>query len=180
MHIVTMHPYRPFFLLFALILDLTSAQQYAGDYINNSLPFVPGAEVTYWKIHNGSYSNLTLINHVDHGSNGERLISSKIKRATIIIHGLNRETLALTCLTELSALAKVPNSDINTDSVAIVAPYFPNGDDKWTTGYPWVNGLKPAQGSITNCLVWSGSQWSAGGANQYPWTSSKNISSYTS
>lgn len=58
-----------------------------------------------------------------------------------------------------------------------MAPYFPNGDDK-NYGYPWINGLKPGQGSITNCLVWSGSQWSAGGINQYPYKNSVT-SSYT-
>ena len=58
-----------------------------------------------------------------------------------------------------------------------MAPYFPNGDDK-NTGYPWTSGLSPGRGSTSNCLVWSGSQWSAGGTNQYPYTST-NTSSYT-
>lgn len=75
----------------------------------------------------------------------------------------------------LSALALSKDPDINFDSVAIMAPYFPNGDDK-TIGYPWTAGLKPGRGSTSNALVWSGSQWSGGGNNQYPYTSTTTSS----
>lgn len=96
----------------------------------------------------------------------------------VIIHGLNRDPQTYISQA-LSALSQVANSsDINTDSVAIVAPYFLDGDDE-NIGYPLVDNLRPTQGSITNAPVWDGSTWSAGGPNQYPWTSSKNISSYT-
>lgn len=56
-------------------------------------------------------------------------------------------------------------SDVNTDSVAIVAPYFANGDDKTTGYYPWdsVNSV-----STSSALVWRGSQWASGATNQYP------------
>lgn len=57
-----------------------------------------------------------------------------------------------------------------------MAPYFPNGDDKGYA-YPWTDGLKGGQGSTTNALVWSGSQWSAGADNHYP-HNSRNTSSY--
>ncbi|KAK3674902.1 hypothetical protein LTR78_005246 [Recurvomyces mirabilis] len=162
----------------AVLFGVASAQQYAGDFINTTLPGVPGSEIAYWKIRDGTKgSNLTLINYINHGRDGQRLVPANLKRAVIIIHGLNRDPGTYES-NMLSALSQVSDTNINPDSVAIVAPYFPNGDDKNTGGYPWINGLKPAQGSITNCLVWSGSQWSAGGMNQYPWTSSKNISSY--
>jgi hypothetical protein len=96
----------------------------------------------------------------------------------------------------LSALAKVKSdSNINRDSVAVMAPYFPNGmfvswldfvassanttigDDKGK-GYPWTDGLKPQRGSTTSALVWKSSQWSAGANNQYPYYS-QSTSSYT-
>jgi hypothetical protein len=76
----------------------------------------------------------------------------------------------------LNALAMVQDTNVNRDSVAVMAPYFPNGDDK-NYGYPWTDGLKSGRGSTTNALVWSGSQWSAGANNQYP-HNSRNTSSY--
>ncbi|KAK6393348.1 hypothetical protein LTR65_002639 [Meristemomyces frigidus] len=159
----------------ACIFGLSEAQQYAGDTITNSLPGLPGSEITYWKIADGKLNNLTLINYINHGKDGKRLVGSNLKRAIIIIHGLGRDPGTYEA-NMLSALSQVNNPDINTDSVAIVAPYFPNGDDK-NVGYPWITGLKANQGSITNCLVWSGSQWSAGGTNQYPYKN-VNTSSY--
>ncbi|KAK3630156.1 hypothetical protein LTR56_017049 [Elasticomyces elasticus] len=158
------------------LINPSNAQQYAGDVIQNTLPGVPGAEIAYWKIKDTKSSNLTLINYHNYGKNGKRQDTTKVKRAVVIIHGLNRDPGTYQS-NMLSALAQVPLSEINTDSVAIVAPYFSNGNDK-NIGYPWVEGLKAGQGSISNALVWPGSQWSAGGNNQYPWTSSKNISSY--
>lgn len=76
----------------------------------------------------------------------------------------------------LSALSQSKDPNIDFDSVAIIAPYFPNGEDK-NKGYPWTEGLKAGRGSTTNALVWPGSQWAAGGNNQYPYTST-NTSSY--
>jgi hypothetical protein len=160
-------------------LGLTYAQEYAGDFINNTLPGVPGSELAYWKIFDSKGgSNLTLINYINHGSDGQRLVPSKIKRAVVIIHGLNQDpgTYMANMLSALSQVPSPQSNDINTDSVAIVAPFFANGNNKGS-GYPWVNGLKPNQGSITNALVWKGSQWSAGSYNQYPWQNT-NTSSY--
>jgi hypothetical protein len=51
------------------------------------------------------------------------------------------------------------------------------GDDK-RIGYPWTDGLSAGRGSTTSALVWKGSQWSAGGNNQYPYYS-QTTSSYT-
>lgn len=84
----------------------------------------------------------------------------------------------------LVALSQVnTDSNINFDSVAIIAPSFPNGDDKNVT-YPYWDyppgAKKKASGgaqSWTNALVWKGSQWAGGGTNQYP-VKSTTISSY--
>ena len=84
------------FLLLACISIIASVvfgQQYAGDVITTSLGYVPGAEIAYWKILDpitGS-RNHTLINYINHGSDGNRLVPSNLKRAVIIIHGLNRD-----------------------------------------------------------------------------------------
>ena len=158
-------------------LGSTQAQLYAGDYINTTLPGVPGSEIAFWKIQDGLKNNLTAIAYINHGSNGQRLDPLKIKRAVIIIHGNDRDpgTYESNMLSAL-AQAHATNSDVSTDSVAIVAPWFANGNDK--TIFPWVNGLKANQGSITNLMVWTSSQWSAGGETQYPFKNA-GYSSYT-
>lgn len=92
---------------------LGAAQQYAGDFINNSLPVVPGSEITYWKIQDGVKNNLTLINYINHGSNGQRLVPANVKRAIIIIHGDDRDPGTYES-NMLSALSQVNNPDITT------------------------------------------------------------------
>lgn len=165
-------------VLGACLSKLAFGQQYAGDFINSSLPGVPGSELAYFRINDpsGSNNNLTLINYYSHGTSNQRLVESNVQRAVIIIHGLNRDP-GTYMSNMLSALAQVESDpNINFDTVAIMAPYFPNGEDK-NYGYPWTDGLKAGRGSTTNCLVWTVSQWSAGGNNQYPYTS-KTTSSY--
>lgn len=82
----------------SFLLQLTFAQQFAGDYINNSLPYVPGSEIAFFKIKdnpsgtNAANNNLTLINYYSTtGTSGKRLDTSKIQRVVIFIHGLNRD-----------------------------------------------------------------------------------------
>ena len=163
----------------SLFCVVAFAQQYAGDAIPNSLPTVPGSEITYFRVKDpsGKNKNLTLINYYSHQTNDQRIVESQINRAVVIIHGLNRDpgTYESNMMSALAQVTSDPN--VNRSTVAIMAPYFPNGDDK-SYGYPWTNGLSPGRGSTTNCLVWKSSQWSAGGNNQYPYTST-NTSSYT-
>lgn len=117
----------------ALFIALTSAQQYAGEVIKTSLREVPGSEIAFSKIpgvmdnNSKKATNLTLINYYSHGSNGKRLMESKVQRAVIIIHGLNRDPDTYQS-NMLSALAQVTgDSNMNKDSVAVMSPYFPNG-----------------------------------------------------
>lgn len=117
----------------ALYADVASAQQYAGEVIDTSLPSVPGSEIAYFKIPgllDGSKTkpaNLTLINYYSHGADGKRLVESKVQRAIIIIHGLNRDPGTYQSNMQ-SALSQVTgDKNINKDSVAIMSPYFPNG-----------------------------------------------------
>jgi hypothetical protein len=152
-------------------LSVSFAQQYMGDVIPNSLPTVPGSEIAYFRVNSN-----TLINYYSHQANGQRLVESQVMRAMVIIHGLNQDPATYES-NALSALAQVTSDpNVNFSSVAVMAPFFANGDDKGT-GYPWTNGLSPGRGSTSNCLVWKSSQWSAGANNQYPYTST-NTSSY--
>ncbi|KAF2239090.1 hypothetical protein EV356DRAFT_523854 [Viridothelium virens] len=164
------------FFRLLLLTGLVSAQNYVGTQINNSLPFVPGSEITYFNVISSSGLNLTLTNYMSLNSSGKRFDPTKIQRAVIIIHGLQRDP-GTYMANILSALSQVPNRpDVSVDSVAIMAPYFPNGDDK-NYGYPWTDGLAPGKGSTTNALVWQGSQWAGGANNQYP-SYSVHTSSY--
>lgn len=163
----------------AWLIQLVAAQQYAGDTIPNSLPSVPGSEIVYFKIKepNGKIPkayNLTLTNYQSLQGNGQRVVPSQVQRAVIIIHGLQRDP-GTYMANGLSALSQVGDPNINTSSTLIMAPYFPNGDDK-NYGYPY-NSSNPAvpgkvyagaAQSYTGALVWQGSAWSGGGANQYP------------
>ena len=69
------------------------AQQYAGDVISANLPTTANAEVAFFKIDDpsGKNNNLTLINYYSHGTDGNRLVESKIQRAVIVLHGLLRD-----------------------------------------------------------------------------------------
>ena len=89
----------PFFLTSVLaftvvcLVQLSRAQQYAGDVIPNSLPGVPGSEITYFRIVDpkGKSDHLTLTNYYSHQANGQQVDPSKLRRAIIVIHGLNRD-----------------------------------------------------------------------------------------
>ncbi|KAI9693780.1 MAG: hypothetical protein M1822_003051 [Bathelium mastoideum] len=159
-----------------LLASVATAQNYVGTPINNSLPGVPGSEITYFNVISSSGVNLTLTNYMSLNKSNERPIQSGIQRAVIVIHGLQRDPG--TYMSQgLSALSQVTgNANVNVNSVAIMAPYFPNGDDK-NVGYPWTSGLAPGKGSTTNALVWSGSGWAEGANNQYP-SYSVHTSSY--
>ncbi|GME50293.1 wsc-domain-containing protein [Neofusicoccum parvum] len=155
------------------IASLSNAQQYVGATINTGLPAVPGSEITYFNIKDANNKNTTLINYMSLNSTSQRPNPKLLKRAVIVIHGLNRDP-GTYMSNMLSALSQVTgHSDVNTDSVAIVAPYFTNGDDKGV-GYPWDT---TKGGSYTSVLVWKGSQWASGANNQYPKTQT-TVSSY--
>ena len=162
-----------------LLNSLVSAQQYVGDIIPNQLPSLPGSEITYFRINDPSAknNNLTLTSYYAHQDNDQSIVEAQIKRAVVIIHGLNEDpgTYASNMMSALAQVTTDPN--VNRSTVAIMAPYFSNDDDK-NYGYPWTGGLSPGRGSTSNCLVWKSSQWSVGASNHYPYTST-NTSSYT-
>ncbi|EME48894.1 hypothetical protein DOTSEDRAFT_19395 [Dothistroma septosporum NZE10] len=165
--------------LAASLYTSVQAQQFSGNVIPNSLSSVPGSETSYFRISNGSEkkNNLTLINCYSYGQNNQRIVASNVRRAVIMIHGLNSDPA--TYMSNMrSALAQVNSEpNVNFDNVALMAPFLPSGDDK-TTGYSWTNGLATGQGSTGSALIQKGSQWSAGGNHQYP-DSSKTTSPYT-
>ncbi|KAK8172020.1 WSC domain-containing protein [Phyllosticta citrichinensis] len=159
-----------------------NAQQYAGSNISSTLPLVPGTELAFFNIKSPKSQNTTLINYASlNSTNNGRPDPKKLKRAVIVLHGLNRDpqtyisqmthTLALTSL-RLVALNTLTVPGVNQDTVGLIAPYFANGDDKNTGYYPWVNNV-----SVSSAIVWKGSQWASGQYNQYP-SSVQTISSY--
>ncbi|PSK36698.1 hypothetical protein B9Z65_1881 [Elsinoe australis] len=79
---------------------------------------------------------LTLINHQSLQQNQSQLDPTVLQRAVVVIYGLNQDpgTYMATTLSALSQQISDPN--VNLSSVAIMDPYFANGDDKGT-GYPW-------------------------------------------
>ncbi|PSK50339.1 Kremen protein 1 [Elsinoe australis] len=162
----------------SLIQPIT-AQQFAGDVIPNKMPTVPGSELAYWRVTDpaGKNNALTLINYWSQNGNGQRLVNSDVQRGVIIIHGLNRDP-GTYMSNMLSALSQTTPNDpnVNFKSVQIIAPLFSNGNDK-NIAYPWTDGLKAGRGSVSNALVWAGSQWSAGANNQYPWNAT-SVSSF--
>ncbi|QDS77917.1 hypothetical protein FKW77_000958 [Venturia effusa] len=167
-----------FVLSLSSFLSLSQAQQYAGENINNTLQAVAGAELAFFKIHDSKNQTATLLNYYSLASTGARINPANAKRAVIVIHGLLRDPY-LYINNAMKALAQVTDPNINKDNVAMIAPYFTNGDDKGVA-YPWTTGLKAGRGSTSNAIVWSGSQWASGGDNQYPAypTNITSISSY--
>lgn len=116
--------------LVALFAASASSQQYAGELIENSLPNVPGSEVAFFNIPRKGTQKHTLINYYSHGKDGKRLVESKVQRAVIVVHGLNRDPMTYQS-NMMSALAQVTGDpNINKDTVAIMAPYFPNGESR--------------------------------------------------
>lgn len=131
-------------LLTGLLANVVLAQQFVGTSVNNSLPSVVGAELTYWNILDANNRNATLINYSSLGSNGQRLAPSNIQRALVFVHGNNRDPFNYMSYM-LSAFSQIQgHPEITHDNVQMVAPYFPNGDDK-NYGYPW-NASAPAGG----------------------------------
>ncbi|KAI5193666.1 hypothetical protein E4T39_08850 [Aureobasidium subglaciale] len=158
-----------FLLAVLLPLQTVNAQQYAGEVIPGGLPpSIGGAELNFWNIVDKKSRNVTLVNYSSLNSSGQRLSSPVVQRVVVIIHGLNRDPLNYIwgvqgALNDVSKSGSGPSAD----NVQIIAPFFPNGDDKGNV-YPWVDGLAPGKGSNTSCLVWHGADWSQAENNVYP------------
>jgi hypothetical protein len=132
----------------ALAIGGVSAQQYVGAPVNNSLPSTSGAVVTYFNVVDSSGKNATLLNYFS-APNGQRQDESKVQRAIIIIHGLNRDPWDyFGYIWNLIPNAAQNISEISQETVSIMSPYFPNGADK-NFGYPWTDGLAPGHGSVS-------------------------------
>lgn len=160
----------------ATLTQPVAAQQWAGEVIPQpNLTTVGGTELAYWKIGDpaGTNVNLTLTTYSTLQKNGQRLDPLQVRRAVIVIHGLQRDA-GTYAVNMMSAIDAVNDTNINRSTVQIVAPIFPNGDDK-NISYPYYNysatGSKYSGGkqSNTSALVWKGSQWISGQPNQYPW-----------
>jgi len=160
------------FILSLALLSLVSAQQYAGRYINNTLPAVGGSEIAFWNMKDANGKNVTFTNYASLNATGGRLLPANIKRVVLLVHGLNRDPYNY-MVNLLSAFSQIPNRpDVTLNNVLMIAPYFPNGNDK-NVGFPWANST-----STTNALVWQGSGYAGGYNNQYP-TAQATVSSFS-
>jgi len=153
--------------LLSCLAPFVSTQQFQGKVIPNSLPTVGGSEITYWNIVDKKGRNMTLTNYFSQNENGQRLKTSDVKRAVVIIHGLQRDP-GTYMANILTAFSQLPAGGGPTRSnTQIIAPYFPNGNDK-NIGYPWNASAPASNRSYTNALVWQGGNWIGGDNNQYP------------
>ena len=77
----------------SLFCHVVTAQQYAGDNITQTIESVPGSEIAYFKVKDpaGKSAHLTLTNYYSLQANNARLVPSQLKRAVIVIHGLDRD-----------------------------------------------------------------------------------------
>jgi len=114
-------------LLF-LFPQLIQAQQFAGAYINNSLPTLPGANLTFFNVKDAKKNSATFLNYLSFNNSGKYLPGSAIKRMIIIIHGLDRDPATYMSNT-LSVISQLPASaGVTIDNTQVLAPYFPNGE----------------------------------------------------
>ena len=140
----------------------------------NFYPIVLGSNITFFKILDPNKNSATLINYLSLNTTGGALPPANIKRLVIVIHGANRD-LENYMSNSLSALNVVNTPGVGFDNVQILAPAFPNGDDK-NVAYPYITG-QGTNSSYSACLVWQGAGYAGGYGNQYP-VNRRNISSY--
>lgn len=159
----------PVLALLALLASFGSAQQFQGTVTtyNMTLANVSGSEIAYFRIIDNKNRQFTSINYLSTTSSGNRLVPANIQRVVIVIHGLARDP-DLYMSNMLSALPTVSMYGVNTSNTQIIAPYFPNGDDK-NHGFPWDASQPSNNRSWSDILVWEGSGWIGGSNNQYPY-----------
>jgi hypothetical protein len=98
------------------------AQQFAGQFIPNSLPVVTGGNVSFFNVFDALGGRTTLINYYS-TPNGKPIDPLKVRRAIIPLHGLNRDGWSYFDHTRAKIpLATAKNSQITEDSVAIFSP----------------------------------------------------------
>lgn len=94
------------------------AQQFVGSVVENSMPSVPGSELTYFNIVQKGYKDTTIINYSSLAQpTNNRLNPADIQRAIIFVHGLNRDPQTYIA-NMMSALSQVPGRpDVNFQNV---------------------------------------------------------------
>jgi hypothetical protein len=135
-----------------LLCHFAGAQQYAGEVIPNSLPKVNNAAISFWNMKVTKTKNATLINYMSAPGN-KRQDPTNVQRAVILLHGLQRDPYNYwgSAYGGLQGAKKI-NPAINDNTVALIAPYFANGDDK-NVGYPWIDDQPAGQGSVCNSAI---------------------------
>ena len=102
-----------------LVISHTNAQQFSGAVYNNSMPSVPGSEITFWNILDANNKNTSLLNYQNLGENKARQDPKLVQKAVIVIHGLGQDP-ATYMSNMLSALAqaKSANSAVDNNKIA--------------------------------------------------------------
>lgn len=103
---------------------LVTSQQYVGAAVANSLPTVPGSNLTFFAVKDAKNNKATFTNYLSLNSSGAYMPPSAMKRLLVIIHGLERDpyTYMSNGLVALSQVSSGPT----IDNTQIVCPYFPN------------------------------------------------------
>ncbi|RYP26762.1 hypothetical protein DL768_011597 [Monosporascus sp. mg162] len=170
---------------YAQCVEVTPAQ-YAGTPWTHSLTKTHTlSDIAFFKIRDPSgqhvctsdpISDLSFLTYLSLNSTRGRLPNDAIKRLVIVISGANSDAWAYH-KDVLDALQAMNDPEINTNSVAILSPYFPN-DRQAGTGFPYnPNGATPDAKYPSPALVWYSTEWSGGANNQYP-PRLKTVSAY--
>jgi hypothetical protein len=110
------------FLFGASIIVGIHAQQYAGQTIPNSLPGVNGGQLSFFNIFDANGGRTTLLNYFS-TAGGKPLNQTKVKRAIITLHGLNRDGWDyFDHVRTKIPLATAKNAEITEETVAVLSP----------------------------------------------------------
>lgn len=151
--------------------------QYTGTPWAHSLTLTHSlSSITFFKIRDPSgqhvctedaASNAGVLTYLSLNSTGGRLQNSAIRRLVIVISGANADAWNYH-KDMLDALQGMNDATINPNSVAVLAPYFPN-DNHATRGFPYnASGATPDLKYPSPALVWYGTEWGGGANNQWP------------
>ncbi|KAH8830294.1 hypothetical protein DL96DRAFT_1592340 [Flagelloscypha sp. PMI_526] len=111
--------------------SLVYAQQYLGSPVNVSLTAITGSEIAFFRIQ-APDSAFTLINYFSlPTATNQRPDPLKIQRLVVVLHGSNRNAWDYFSIFNGGIPpANALNPNVTTESVAVLAPWFANTDDK--------------------------------------------------
>lgn len=146
--------------------EVTPAQ-YAGTPFANSLHTTSTqSNITYFKIRDptgqhvctsDAASDLSFLTYVSLNSTLQRVQDNAIKRLIIVVSGANADAWNYH-KDMIDALNAMKDTNINTNNILIVSPYFPN-DNHAGTGFPYnASGTTADQKYPSAAMVWYGTE----------------------